>query len=95
MQRTFQFDQSKGNGSYTCNCYAAPARLFTFGESEILSKEGRIQGNPISMGAYALGIVTMLHFLLDFVLTNKFQTKEIAFADDLIVVGKLADIKHF
>ena len=34
----------------------------------------------------------MLHSLLDFVLKIELQTKEVAFADDLTVAGKLADI---
>ena len=62
---------------YICIYYGAPARLFTFGESEILSKEGTIQGNPISMGAYTLAILSMLHSLLDFVLTIEVQTKKL------------------
>ena len=44
------------------------------------------------MGAYALGILPMLHSLLDFVLTNDLQTREVAFADDLTVAGKLGNI---
>ena len=81
--------------TYISNCYAAPARLFIFGGGEILSKEGTTEGDPTSMGAYALGILPMLHSLLDFVLTNDLQTREVAFADDLTVAGKLADTKNF
>ena len=81
--------------SYISNCYAAPARLFIFGGGEVLSKEGTTQGDPTSMGTYALGILPMLHSLLDFVLTSDFQTREVAFADDLTVARKLADIKSF
>ena len=47
------------------------------------------------MGVYVLCILPMLHSLLDFVLTNDLQTREVAFADDLTVAGKLADIKSF
>ena len=68
------------------NCYAAPVRLFSFGGGEILSKEGTTQGDPTSMGAYALDILPMLHSLLDFVLTNDLQNREVAFADDLTVI---------
>ena len=80
---------------YTCNCYAAPARPFIFGRCEILSKEGATQGDPTSMEAYTLGILPMLHSLIDFVLTNDLQTREVNFADSLTVAGKLADIKNF
>ena len=46
------------------------------------------------IGAYALGILPMLHSLLDCVLTNDLQTREVAFADDLTVAGKLAVKKY-
>ena len=78
-----------------CNCYAAPARLFIFGVGEILSNKGTTHDDPTSMGAYALDILPMLYSLLDFVLTNEDQTKEAAFAFDLAIVGKLADITNF
>ena len=44
------------------------------------------------MGVYAVGIVAIFHSLLDFVLKNDLQAKEVPFADD---AGKLADIKNF
>ena len=80
--------------TYISNYYAAPARLISDG-GEILSKKGTTQGDPTSMGAYALGILPKLDSLLDFVLTSALQTREVAFADDLTVAGKLADIKSF
>ena len=76
--------------TYICNCYAAPARHFIFGGGEILSKKGTTQGDLTSMGAYALGILPMLHSLFNFVLTKDLQTREVACADDLTVAGRLA-----
>ena len=38
------------------------------------------------MGAY--GILPMLHYLLDFILTNDLLTRKVAFADDVAVAGK-------
>ena len=81
--------------SYICYCYATLERLFISGGDEILSKEEATQGDPTSMGAYDFGILPMLHSLLDFVLTNDHLTREFAFADDLTVAKKLADIKNF
>ena len=74
--------------TYICNCYGASARLFNFGGGEILSKERTTQCDPTSIRAYVLGISPELHSLLDFVLTNELQTKEVAFADDLTVARK-------
>ena len=71
-------------------CCTSKARHF--GGGEILSKEGNTQGDLTSMRAYILGILQILHSLLDFVLTSDLHTREIAFADDLTVAGKLADI---
>ena len=46
-------------------------------------------------GELCLWHCTNASLLLDFVLRNAFQTRERAFADDLTVTGKLADIKNF
>ena len=37
----------------------------------------------------------MLHFLLDFVLLNALQIREVVFADDLTVTIKLTDLENF
>ena len=42
---------------YIINCYSTPSSLFIFVGGEILSSEGRIQGDAASMGAYALDIL--------------------------------------
>ena len=81
--------------TYIGHCYAAPARLFISGGGEILSKEGTTLDDTTSMEDYVLGILPMLHSLLDFVLTNDLQTREVAFRDDLTMAGKLPDIKDF
>ena len=41
--------------TYVSNCYRSAARLFVVVGKEILSKEGTTQGDPTSMGMYALG----------------------------------------
>ena len=68
------------------------SKALHFGGGKILSKKGNILGDLTSMEAYVLGILPILHFLLDFVLTSDLNTREIAFADDLTVAGKLTDI---
>ena len=95
LQHCLHYAPCNGAATYVCNFYAASARLFIFGRGEILPKEGINQGDPTSMGVYVLCILPMLHSLLDFVLTNDLQTREVAFADDLTVAGKLAHIKSF
>ena len=39
---------------FAMNTYRFPARLFITGGKEILSAEGTTQGDPLSMGVYAL-----------------------------------------
>ena len=77
------------------SCSVAPARLFIFDRGKIQSNEGTTQSDPTLRGAYALGILPMLYYLLDLVLTNDLQTREVAFDDDFTVAGKLTDIKNF
>ena len=57
-----------------------------------LSKEGTTQGDSISMGAYALGILPLLKILLNYISVNELSAREVAFADDATVAGKLSSI---
>ena len=77
---------------YISNCDMCPARKFIIGGGELLSKEGTTQGDPTSMGAYAFGILPLFQFLLDFISVNELSVKEVAFADDFTVAGKLSNI---
>ena len=47
------------------------------------------------MGAYALGILLLLQFLLDFISVNELNAKEVAFVDDFAVAGKISSIKDY
>ena len=81
--------------TYILNCYTYPARLIIIGGGELFSKEGTTQGDPTSMGAYALGILPLLQFLLDFISVNELNAREVAFADNFTVAGKLSSIKNY
>ena len=74
--------------TYIINCYATPSRLFIVGGGEILSMGS-------SMGAYALGILPLIKFLLQFINLNKMIAKEVAFAGDFSVAGSLNSIKDY
>ena len=47
------------------------------------------------MGSYSLGILPLLHFLLGLILIDHLSTKDIVFADDFTVVGKLNGIRDY
>ena len=53
------------------------ARLFISGGGEILSKEKTTQEVPTARKAYALGILPLIHFLLEFILMNYLSAKKI------------------
>ena len=61
---------------------------------EILSSEGTTQGYPTVMGGtYALGILPLIKFLLEFINLNEMIAKEQVFADDFSVAGSLKALK--
>ena len=60
-----------------------------------MAKEETTQGDPTAMGAYALGILPLIHFLLEFISINHLSAKEVAFADDFTVAGKLTSIRDY
>ena len=74
---------------FLCNCYAISARLFIIGGKELRSREGKTQGEPTSMAAYALDLTP----LLDHLQSVKRSVKYVVFADDLTGAGNLEEIK--
>ena len=80
--------------TYISNCYCVPARLFIISGKELLSKECTTQGDPTAMGADALAVTPLLYFLRDFIVNSEHDSKEVAFADDYSVSGKVIEIKE-
>ena len=64
-------------------------------EENYFLKKRVAQGDPTSVGAYALRILPLFQFLLNFISVNELNTKEVAFADDFTVAGKLSSIKDY
>ena len=58
----------------------------------VLSKEGTTQGDPTAMRTYTLAVLSLIHFLLEFFSINHLSTKEVAYADNLKVAGKLTNV---
>ena len=81
--------------TYIVNCYATPSRLLIAGGGEILSSEETAQGDPTAMGAYALGILLLMEFLLECIKLSGMNAKEVVFADDFSVSGNLNSIKNY
>ena len=79
--------------TFIANCYMEPARLFVAGNHEIKSREGKTQGDPAAVGAYALGVTPLIHFLSNFIFINDHRSKEVA--DDFTVAGKASEIKAY
>lgn len=77
--------------NYVINCYSGPARLFVTGGKELKSNEGTTQGDPISMGMYAIGLMPLLTTLA---YTDR-QIHQIAFADDVTAVGTISQLKQW
>ena len=61
--------------TFIANCYMKPARLFVVGNHEIKSREGTKQGDPTAMGAYALGVTPLIHFLSEFIFFQRTQKR--------------------
>ena len=56
---------------------------------------GIVQDDPTALGAYALGILPLIKFLLEFINLNDMNAKEVAMADGFFVAGSLNSIKNY
>ena len=81
--------------TFIVNCYMESARLFVAGNHEIKLRKGTIQGDPTTMGAYALCVTPIIHFIGKFLFINEHRSKEVAFTDDFTQLQeKQARSKH-
>ena len=65
------------------------------GNKEVKCKEGTTLWDTIAMGAYALGVTPLIHFLHEYILVNKQWCEKVAFADGFSVAGKTKIIKTY
>ena len=80
--------------THIINFYATPSRLFIASGGEILSR-GDNSRWPNNSGSYALGILPLIKFLLEFIILGVMNVKELAFADDFSVAGSLSSINDY
>ena len=66
--------------------------LLSVGERYFLVR-GQLKAT--AMGAYALGILSLIKFLLQFIKLNEINAKEVIFADNFSVAGNLNSIKDY
>ena len=65
------------------------------GERYLLVKGQLTQGDPRALAAYALGILSLIKFLLEFVNLNEMNAKEAALAGHFSVACSLNSIKDY
>ena len=63
------------------------------GGAEIRSKEGTIQGDPVSMCLYAIGILPLLSTITNG--KEATQVKHVAYADDITGTGTITALKSW
>ena len=73
------------------NCYQSPIRLLVSGEGEILSKEGKTQGDPLGMAMFALAIVLLILKLME-VCQMVYQ---VWFADDATAAASCEQLQQW
>lgn len=78
--------------TYINNCYIKPARLFVIGGTELSSREGTTQGDPLGMAIYAIGLTPLLDRMKNIA---DIDMKLVAFADDLTAVGNFSTIRKW
>ena len=78
---------------YAYNCYTLHARLFIVGGRELRSKEGTMQGDPVSMALYGLGLIPLLSKIKRDDLSKNIQ--HVAYADDLTGGGCIRALRKW
>ena len=67
--------------TYINNCNMKPSRLFITDGKEISSNDGTTQGDPIAMGMYALGLMSLLSLIISNNTGNLIQHTEFPVSD--------------
>ena len=78
------------------NCYITQLRLFIVVGTEITSREGTTQGDPVSMVIYGIGVTPLINMFID-ILSNEYSANVnvMAYADDFSAAENLKDLRKW
>lgn len=80
---------------FISSCHFVPAKCFATGNKEIKSKEGTTHEDIMDRWELVRRVTRLLYFLQEFILVNEQGSKEVAFAHDFSVKGKIKKIKTY
>ena len=77
------------------NCYSTQSSFFIVEGTEITSKEGTAQSDPVSMAICGIGVTLLINMLID-ILSNDYRVNVnvMVYADDFSTAGNLQYLRR-